>query len=95
VTVLHAAAAAGHGPLLEFLLLNGSSWSHTDIRGRSALHYAILFDGSECAKVLLRRGAAELCLMQDDEGRTAMDLVMAQGRVQDEELFLLLSLSAA
>jgi len=77
--------------LLELLLQNGASWQQTDAGGRSALHYALLHDGVECAKQLLRRGGGQLAGMRDSRGQSAMDLCLAKGRVEDEELFLLLS----
>lgn len=91
VTALHGAAAAGSGPLLEFLLQNGASWQHTDAQGRSPLHYAILYDSVECAKQLLRKWGSDVAGVRDVRGQTAMDYVMAKGRVSDEELFVLLS----
>lgn len=59
-------------------------------------HYAVLFDATDAAKLLMRRaagaaGGGELQRCRDARGRTPMDLAMAKGRVADEELFLLLS----
>lgn len=90
VTVLHAAAAAGNSVLMEFLLQNGASWQPTDVQGRTPLHYAILHDCVDCAKLLLKR-SSDAAKAMDARGRTAMDLMMAKGRISDEELFLLLS----
>ncbi|WIA33951.1 hypothetical protein OEZ86_007046 [Tetradesmus obliquus] len=90
VTLLHAAVAAGDGPMLEFLLQNGASWQLTDAQGRSPLHYAILHDCAECAKLLLKR-SSDVAKAVDGLGRTAFDLAVAKGRVTDEGLFLLLS----
>lgn len=91
VSVLHAAAAAGNRVLLEFLLQNGASWQQTDAGGRSALHYALLHDAVECAKQLMGRGREALAGMRDARGQSGLDLCLAKGRVQDEELFLMLS----
>ncbi len=91
--MLHAAAAAGCGPLLKFLLQIGASWQHKDAQGRTPLHYAVLHDSVECAKLLLKR-SVEVARCRDVRGQTAMGLVMAKGRVSDEELFLLLSNAA-
>lgn len=91
VSVLHAAAASGNRLLLEFLLQNGASWQQTDAGGRSALHYALLHEAFDCAKQLLRRGCGQLAGLRDSKGQSAMDLCLAKGRVEDEELFLLLS----
>jgi hypothetical protein len=91
VSVLHAAAAVGNRVLLEFLLQNGASWQQTDAGGRSTLHYALLHDSVECAKQLMGRGREALAGMRDARGQSGLDLCLAKGRVQDEELFLLLS----
>jgi hypothetical protein len=91
VSVLHAAAASGDRVLLELLLQNGAAWQQVDAGGRSALHYALLHEGADCAKQLLRRGGGQLAGMRDGRGRSAMDLCLAKGKVADEELFLLLS----
>jgi hypothetical protein len=91
VSVLHAAAASGDRVLLELLLQNGASWQQLDAGGRSALHYALLHEAVDCAKQLLRRGGGQLAGMRDGRGRSAMDLCLAKGKVEDEELFLLLS----
>lgn len=93
VTALHLAAAMGDVPVLEFLLQNGAACQHTDAHGRTPLHYAVLHDAGECAKVLMRRNGAggELQRSRDSRGRTPMDLAMAKGRVTDEELFILLT----
>lgn len=90
VTALHAAAAAGCVPLLEFMLQNNANCQHTDARRRTPLHYALLHQAPECAKLLLRRWPS-LAGAADASGRAGMDLVLAQGRVSDEELFLLLA----
>ncbi|GBF92752.1 hypothetical protein Rsub_05121 [Raphidocelis subcapitata] len=94
VTVLHLASVSGDIPMMEFLLQNGASWQHTDAHGRTPLHYAVLHDSAEAAKLLMRRGGDGSELQQrarDTRGRTPMDLAMLKGRVTDEELFLLLS----
>ncbi|KAK9807526.1 hypothetical protein WJX72_001570 [[Myrmecia] bisecta] len=89
VTVLHCASQVGEVALVEYLLQNGAKWQHQDAHGRTALHYCVLYDHHDCAKVLLRRGAdRSIC---DQTGHTALDLAMAKGRLEDEELFLMLS----
>jgi ankyrin repeat protein len=90
VTVLHAAVAAGHSAMMDFLLQNGASWQLTDSQGRPPLHYAILHDCVECAKLLLKR-SSDVAKAVDGRGRTAFDVAVAKGRVTDEGLFLLLS----
>ena len=88
--MLHAAAAVGFGAMFEFLMQNGATWQHVDIHRRNPLHYAILHDNSGCAKLVLRRGG-EAYKERDSRGKTAMDMIMDKGRVDDEELFLLLN----
>ena len=90
VTVLHAAATIGYAPMFEFLMQNGASWQHEDAYRRNPLHYAVLYDRSVCAKLVLRRGG-DPHRARDAKGKTPMDMVMDKGRVDDEELFLLLS----
>ncbi|EFJ48703.1 hypothetical protein VOLCADRAFT_117454, partial [Volvox carteri f. nagariensis] len=85
---------AVHGCLLlvELLLQSGAPVDAVDGAGggHTALHYSLLADRYDAAKLLLRRGASlTVC---DAAGRRAWDLVVAvKGRVADEELFLLLS----
>jgi ankyrin repeat protein len=76
--------------MLEFLLQNGAQWQHKDAHGRTPLHYALLHNAPATAKQLLRRGAV-VAGVRVGRGNTALDLVMARGRVSDEELFVLLS----
>jgi len=92
VTVLHLVAVMESVAMAEFLLQNGASWLHTDAHGCTPLHYAVLYS-NECAKLLMRRSGSggELQRCRDAKGRTPMDLLMATGRVTDEELFVLLS----
>lgn len=90
VTVLHAAAAEGWPPMVEFLLQNGAQWQHKDAYGRTPLHYALLHNAMATAKQLLRRGG-ELAGMRDARGNTALDLMLQRGRVSDEELLVLVS----
>jgi ankyrin repeat protein len=68
---------------------NGAPLEPHDSNNRSPLHYAIVWDHSDCAKLLLKRGADVMC--KDTTGHTAWDLALIKGRVSDEELFVLLS----
>lgn len=76
--------------MLEFLLQNGASWQLTDSQSRTPLHFAILHDCAECAKLLLKR-SSDVAKAVDCRGHTAFDVAVAKGRVTDEGLFLLLS----
>ena len=52
VTAVHAAAAQGGGVmLLEFLLQNNAAFERPDPHGRTPLHYAIIHDNHDIAKV--------------------------------------------
>ncbi|GIL77313.1 hypothetical protein Vretifemale_6788 [Volvox reticuliferus] len=89
---LHLAAADGSLPLLEVLLQNGAPIDAVDGAGggHTALHYALLADRYDAAKLLIRRGAS--LTVADSAGRRAWDLVVGvKGRVADEELFLMLN----
>mmetsp|Transcript_31543 Transcript_31543/g.70205 ORF Transcript_31543/g.70205 Transcript_31543/m.70205 type:complete len:908 (+) Transcript_31543:167-2890(+) len=102
-TALHRAAAtpqqsAGAGgstrpstAMLEYLLQNGAPMDGTDQYGRTALHYAMIFDNIPVAKALLRRGAN--ANLRSQIGNTPFDIGVNKGRVPDEELFLLLASS--
>lgn len=58
LTDVLAALQAGGAALLEYLLQAGARVGAGDARARTPLHYAILFDNAEAAKLLLRRGAS-------------------------------------
>eukprot|EP00798_Chlamydomonas_sp_ICE-L_P021098 gene21098-27985_t len=77
--------------MAEYLLQNGAQIGEVDHFGRTPLHYAILFDSTLVAKMLLRRGARDV---RDASGCTAFDLAVKKGRLSDEELFVLLSNAA-
>lgn len=47
----------GPAGLREYLLQNGASHAARDARGRTPLHYALLYDCVDAAKSLLSRGA--------------------------------------
>ena len=53
-----AALQAGGAALLEYLLQAGARVGAGDARAQTPLHYAIVFDNAEAAKLLLRRGAS-------------------------------------
>ena len=56
--VFPAALQAGGAALLEYLRQAGARVGAGDARARTPLHYAILFDNADAAKLLLRRGAS-------------------------------------
>jgi len=89
LSLLHLAAKAGHQGMMELLLQYGAKPDVEDLYRRTPLHYCMLFNTTQTAKLLLRKGA--------DAGRkdagncTALDAAMMRGRVTDEELFVLLT----
>jgi ankyrin repeat protein len=82
--------AGGHAGLMELLLLNGAAADTADSEGRSALHWAILHTQDVLALLLLRHRSSAAA-QTDAAGRTALDLAMCRGSIEDEELFLALS----
>lgn len=62
-----------------------------DAYGRTPLHYCLLYEAYYIARMLLRRGADKN--VKDCAGQTALDIAIRRGRMQDEELLVLLSQS--
>jgi ankyrin repeat protein len=60
-----------------------------DLYGRTPLHYCLLYEAHSIARMLLRRGADKS--ITDCVGQTALDVAIQRGRMQDEELLVLLS----
>jgi ankyrin repeat protein len=60
-----------------------------DARGRTPLHYCLLYDRNAIAQMLLRRGAP--CDMRDARGHSPLDVVINRGYVHDEALLELLT----
>jgi ankyrin repeat protein len=60
-----------------------------DARGRTPLHYCLLYDRNAIAHMLLRRGAP--CDVRDTRGHTPLDVVINRGYVHDEALLELLT----
>eukprot|EP00884_Botryococcus_braunii_P002527 jgi/Botrbrau1/12275/Bobra.0323s0015.1 len=89
VTVLHLACRGGPPRVQEYLLQNGASHSAKDARGRTPLHYAVLYDSVNAAKSLLLRGANKEA--RDASGATPLEAAMCKGRITDEDLFMMLS----
>ncbi|GAX79042.1 hypothetical protein CEUSTIGMA_g6482.t1 [Chlamydomonas eustigma] len=75
--------------MIELLLQNGAPVEGVDQYGRTPLHYAIIMDCTQAAKALLRRGAKPST--RDLSGASPFDVAVAKGKVEDEELFLMLA----
>eukprot|EP00232_Nephroselmis_pyriformis_P027719 CAMPEP_0182869316 /NCGR_PEP_ID=MMETSP0034_2-20130328/9860_1 /TAXON_ID=156128 /ORGANISM="Nephroselmis pyriformis, Strain CCMP717" /LENGTH=185 /DNA_ID=CAMNT_0025001767 /DNA_START=45 /DNA_END=602 /DNA_ORIENTATION=- len=89
VSVLHLASQVGDLAVVELLLQHNADMSAVDGQSRTPLHYAVLHEKNEVAKVLLRRGANARA--RDCNGKTALDCAMETGRIADDELFVLLA----
>ena len=59
------------------------------MRGRTPLHYSMLFEHNEIAQMLVKRGAPKT--LADDRGQTPLDIAISRGRIHDEHLLVLLS----
>mmetsp|Transcript_18510 Transcript_18510/g.51848 ORF Transcript_18510/g.51848 Transcript_18510/m.51848 type:complete len:859 (-) Transcript_18510:217-2793(-) len=89
LSLLHAAARNNHVGCMELLLQHGAKPDAPDMYKRSPLHYCMLFQTNEAAKLLLRKGAA--ADSTDMSNCTPLDTAMKRGRLTDEELFVMLS----
>uniref|UniRef100_A0A061R5X4 Arf-GAP with coiled-coil, ANK repeat and PH domain-containing protein n=1 Tax=Tetraselmis sp. GSL018 TaxID=582737 RepID=A0A061R5X4_9CHLO len=89
LSLLHLAAKVGATANVELLLQRGAAIDAPDMYGRTPLHYAILFQQAEAAKLLIRKGAD--ASLKDMSHCNALDTAVTMGRVTDEELFLMLS----
>lgn len=68
----------------------GASLLHAqDVRGRTPLHYCMLYDRNGIAHALVRRGAPRDA--QDCWGQTPLDVAINRGYIHDEQLLVLLS----
>lgn len=88
-TALHLACSRQDVLMTEFLLQNNAPFEAQDTHGRTPLHYCVLLDWQEGAKMLMKRGANPAAT--DSLGLTAMDLAVAKGKITDEEMFVLLT----
>lgn len=73
---------------MELLLQSSANIDATDVFRRTPLHYAILYDSAEVAKLLLRRGASP---SRDREGRSPAQLAAGHSCGRDTELLALLT----
>ncbi|CAK9038303.1 DnaJ homolog subfamily C member 7 homolog [Durusdinium trenchii] len=72
-SVIHMAAAKGHGPVLATLLaVKGVDLDKQDARGRTALHLSARLRKPDTTKLLLRKGADSS--IETPEGKTAQAL---------------------
>ena len=60
-----------------------------DARGRTPLHYCMLYERNTIAHTLVRRGAP--CEVRDARGQTPLDVAINRGYIHDEQLLVLLS----
>ena len=74
-TALHYAIAQEDGTslhIVDFLIQNSLNLNNADKTGNSGLHYCVLYDKSECLKLLLRSNAN--IGLKNNDGKTALDL---------------------
>jgi len=87
MTFLHLAAINGDLECMR-LLIDKSDINAKDNDGKTALHYASYHSNSLCVEFLVQFGAD--LLIEDDQRKTALDIVGLQGRklreVKEEEL---------
>jgi Arf-GAP with coiled-coil, ANK repeat and PH domain-containing protein len=60
-----------------------------DTLGRAPLHYCMLLEAHQVARLLIKRGAQPH--IRDHSGATPLDLAIQRGRIRDEELLVRLS----
>ena len=89
--ILHLAAGVGDTTLLKILLKNKIDINKRDALGRTPLLFALLYDRTQCAKMLLDQGADYFSLA-NDQGKTL--LMVAAERRNIEGLKLLLNAGA-
>ena len=78
-TLLHLSAALDFRKLLRKLVIHGVELDHCDISGRTALHYAALYQRLECAKLLIHLGAD--VQVKDTSGCLAQEIYNDIGEV--------------
>jgi len=69
---IHAAAAAGHSKLLEYLLSKGARASEPGKHNNTALHICAYLGTIDCAKTLIKAGVDVMC--KNSKGHTPLDL---------------------
>jgi ankyrin repeat protein len=69
---------------LGLLLLKGQ-----DARGRTPLHYSMLYQRNDIAHVLVKGGAPKD--VADAQGQTPLDVAISLGHIHDEKLLVRLS----
>ncbi len=89
--ILHMAAGVGDTTLLKTLLKNKIDINKRDALGRTPLLFALLYDHTQCAEMLLDQGA-HYFLLANDQGKTL--LMVAAERRNIEGLKLLLRAGA-
>ncbi|MYD61490.1 MAG: ankyrin repeat domain-containing protein [Gemmatimonadetes bacterium] len=89
--IVHLAAGVGDTTLLKTVLKNKININKRDTLGRTPLLFALLYDRTQCAKMLLDQGADYFSLA-NDQGKTL--LMVAAERRNIEGLKLLLHAGA-
>ena len=79
-TPLMLAAAPGHSGCLQLLLSYGSDTASPDLRGHTALAWAVVAGQEEVVRLLLAADKQAVC-WRDQRGRTPTHLAAAHGQV--------------
>ena len=79
-TPLMLAAAPGHSGCLQLLLSYGSDTASHDLRGHTALAWAVIAGQEEAVRLLLAADKQAVC-GRDQRGRTPTHLAAAHGQV--------------
>ena len=89
LTALHIMSELKDATLLLLLTLWTDDINVKDAYKRTPVHYCILNQWDEGAKILLKRGAAKDAT--DVYGITALEMAMGRGQLTDEDLFSMLA----
>ena len=91
LSALHIMSELKEVNVLELLTLYSGDINTKDAFQRTPLHYCILNQWDEGAKVLLKRGAMAAKDSKDVYGITALEMAMGRGQLTDESLFTMLA----
>ena len=91
LTALHVMSELKEVNVLDLLTLHSGNVNAKDAFQRTPLHYCILNQWDEGAKLLLKRGGMAAKEATDVYGITALEMAMGRGQLTDQDLFSLLA----
>jgi Arf-GAP/coiled-coil/ANK repeat/PH domain-containing protein len=91
LTALHVMSELKEVNVLDLLTLHSGNVNAKDVFQRTPLHYCILNQWDEGAKLLLKRGGMAAKEATDIYGITALEMAMGRGQLTDQDLFTLLA----